>query len=100
MKTYKIADAIEDLRNQVVEAQERAIKAKGPLFKMTDLEVEMKVVAQKDASDGDRLNFSIPFLSGGVEASASTTQAQTHSLKFKLQVLNDHGDQEDVLMNG
>lgn len=81
-----IADAVEDLRNQIIEARKRGKDAETVKFSLHEVEVELHlVVEQKDGLEG-KAGFTLPFFGAEGRYGSEATTANTHKIRFKLDV--------------
>jgi len=89
-KEYKdritLQDAIADLRKQLAEAAAAAPKDKAARFRVTDVELELTVVADDSASGGGEVGWWV--LKAKADLSAK------HSLSHKIRLKLDVGQQE------
>lgn len=91
-----VADAIAELRKQLMKAQARAYQDRGRddeiRFTILDAEVVLGLEAKYDAKAGTKLNFGVVSvdLGGGVASTA------THHVKVRFQVRNSSGGMAEV----
>lgn len=85
-----IADAIEDLRNQLTEARTRGQDTQGVKFSLSEVEVELRLLAKEKESDAGKVGVSFSVLgiglSGGTGHTTEEEKTQTHTVRFKLEV--------------
>ncbi|MBU2357917.1 MAG: hypothetical protein KKB02_03135 [Alphaproteobacteria bacterium] len=97
--SISIADAVENLRTQILEAIERGNDAEGIKFGLSEVEVELQLVAEQKVGLGVKGGWSFAVFSGDVSADAETTKAQTHTIRFKLTVEDAKTGQGGILMS-
>lgn len=93
-----IADAVEDLRTQIVEAIDRGKAAQRVSFELSEVEVELKLVAEQKVAAGVKAGWSFVVFSAGVDADAEIAKARTHTVRFKLSVNDAETGKSAVLM--
>lgn len=98
MSDISVADAIEGIRDQIVEARTRVIDNRGVSISLSEIEVELQLVTEQ--KDGVGVKISVASLIFGGEASydSEATQGQTHTIRFKLDV-KDAGTGEDIKLS-
>ncbi|MEP4803667.1 MAG: trypco2 family protein [Hyphomicrobiales bacterium] len=84
-----IADALEDLRDQLVEARERGLEKRGVLIGLSDVEVELNLVLEEKDGGSGKAGFSILGIGAEAEYNAEFTRSQGHVLRFKLHVSDE-----------
>ena len=97
--SISIADAVENLRIQILEAIERGKGGKGIRFGLGEVEVELQLVAEQKVGIGVKGGWSFAVFSGDVNADAEITKAQTHTIRFKLTVEDAKTGQAGILMS-
>ncbi|NDK36913.1 trypco2 family protein [Rhodovulum sulfidophilum] len=81
-----IADAVESLREQILEAKRRGKDSKGVSFGLHEIEVELQLVTEQTDAAGGKAGFSFAVFSGAASYDATLKTSNTHKLRFKLSV--------------
>lgn len=98
MSEISIADAIEDIRNQIVDARKRGHDDRGVKFSMREIEVELQLVAEQKDGVGLKISVASLFFGGEANYQSEATLGQTHTLRFKLDV-KDAETGEDIALS-
>jgi translation elongation factor EF-1beta len=89
----KLADAVDELRSQLAEAQEAAY-GEDISFGLENIEVEFTLELRKEGGVEGKLQFGVVTIGG----SGSLSSAQTHKVKFVLHPMNSVG--QDIKIKG
>ncbi|MEU0965161.1 trypco2 family protein [Streptomyces sp. NPDC005917] len=81
MATIGLAAAIEELRQELYEAQDRGAREQFA-FEIQEAQLELLLELRDDVKGGGKLQFGVATASGGAERSS----ARSHKLTLKLQI--------------
>ncbi len=95
-----IADAIDDLRNQIVEARERGKETRGVKFGLREVEVELQLVAEQTDGAGGKASVFFGVFGGEASYDAEFSTSQVHTIRFKLDVSDEATDEMIALSRG
>lgn len=94
-----IADAVESLRNQIVEAKERGKNSADVTFELHEVEVELQMIAEQTDAVGGKAGFSLAVFTGSAGYDAEFKTSHNHTVRFKLNVGDAQRKRPGVLMN-
>lgn len=84
--TVSIADAVASLRSQLIEARDRERDAGGITIELSEVEIQLGLVAETTDKVGGEGGFSFAVFTGKASYEAEAKQAHAHTITLKLSV--------------